>query len=68
MLTWCREHTDMNPVSLDNSIHAFIQRYKARWYWRPTTWTASKTAYKIFDRFIRDDNKRKKEAARNGKG
>jgi hypothetical protein len=54
MLQFCQTDTQGNPVSLDNSIIAFMMRYKAKWLWRPTPFTAFKTAWKIFDRFYRD--------------
>lgn len=60
MLQYCGQETGMNPVSLDNSIIAYQLRYKAIWLWRPTVFTAAKTAWKIFDRFHRDLEKEAK--------
>jgi hypothetical protein len=55
----CLAKTNFNPVSLDSSIIAFQQRFiKTHWFFRPSVFTASKTAWKIMDRFRRDYEKR----------
>ena len=55
VLTICAATTGYNPISLDNSILAWQQRFRGtHWLWRPTRNTAAKTAYKVLDRFYRD--------------
>lgn len=54
MLTYCIAKTEMNPVSLDSSILTFMMRYRgAHWLFRPSRFSAMKTAYKLFDLYMR---------------
>lgn len=55
VLEYCYTNSGYNPTSLDNSIHAWMQRYHIpHWIFRPTRATAVKTAYKVLDRFNRE--------------
>lgn len=54
VMRYCSLYTMCNPVSIDNSIIAFMNRFKTHWVFRPDRYTAQKTVLKIFDRFWRD--------------
>jgi len=41
-------------TALDESLLAFIMRYKTKWVFRPTIATAEKTALKLMIRFLSD--------------
>lgn len=51
----CARETKANPVSLDSSIIAWQLRYSVHFVWRPQRWMAEKTAFKILDRYWRDN-------------
>lgn len=56
-LNFCESSTRYNPRSLDSSILAWMQRYPGvHWIWRPGRFAAAKTAWKIFDRYVKDHN------------
>ena len=64
MLRYTLANTQMNPASIDSTIIAWQMRYTPQWFFRPTRFTAMKTAWKIFDRYHRDllkENKSGKE-------
>jgi len=53
-LKQCFSTTRMNPVSLDSSMTAFMMRFpRTHWMFRPGRFAAMKTAYKIFDIYLR---------------
>lgn len=63
VLMYCKAKTEANPVSLDSSILAFMERFiKTHWIFRPTRFSAMKTAYKLFDRYYQDCRKEEKNA------
>lgn len=52
--SYCHISTDMNPAALDASILTFQMRYpRTHWYYRPSRFYAMKTAYKLFDIYLR---------------
>lgn len=54
VLRKCFADTQMNPVSLDSSILAFMMRYpKTHWLFRPGRFAAMKTTFKLFDLYLR---------------
>lgn len=57
-LKYVHERTKATPKSLDSSILAFSMRYpKVHWIWRPNRSTAARTAYKIFDLYLKEQKK-----------
>jgi ERCC4-type nuclease len=48
------KNTQMNPASIDSTIIAWQMRYATQWVFRPTRFTAMKTAWKFLDRYYRD--------------
>jgi ERCC4-type nuclease len=53
VLKLCQETTCYNPRSLDASVLAFQLRYPTQWIFRPTRFSAMKTAFKILDLYYR---------------
>lgn len=51
-INYCYENTGFNPVSLDNSILKWNQKFKGvHWYFRPDKISAAKTTFKILNSY-----------------
>ena len=57
-LRFINDKTNATPKSVDSSVLAFGIRYpNVHWIWRPNRNTAVRTAYKIFDLYLKEQKK-----------